>query len=103
MAIYEMICPTCKKESEIICSMSEYSKKIKTAKCDICKNTTLDRHIRTPTSMSIPANMTYNNQVKVVGSTTKDQASVPINIIDELPDGTTKVTRIGKKADIENE
>ena len=33
----------------------------------------------------------------------KQHPIVPINIIDENPDGSTKVTRIGKKSDIEND
>lgn len=33
----------------------------------------------------------------------REEASVPINIIDENADGSVKVTRIGKKGDIEND
>ena len=58
-----------------------------------------------PPNFTIPANCTYDGKAKCSSSTgQKQQAIVPINIIDKNPDGSVaKVTRIGKKSDIENE
>lgn len=108
MPCYELICPKCESEYEIHCKISEYDEKIKKAACDNCENIQLKRHFKTPPNMTIPGNMTYNGQTKaLVGAAPykkgKEESRVPINIIDENPDGSIKLTRIGSKADIENE
>lgn len=49
--------------------------------------------------MNIPESMRAVGSKNYYGK----EARVPINIIDENKDGTTTVTRIGNKSDIENE
>ncbi len=75
-------------------------------KCTSCKDTQLKRVFLTPPNMTIPANMTHDGTTKVIGSPRghNKRLPVPINIIDEKPDGGYKVTRIGNtKADIDND
>jgi len=56
------------------------------------------REFRTPANMSIPTHMQAAPNMDK-----KEKARVPINIIDELPNGGCRVTRIGKKGDIDND
>jgi putative FmdB family regulatory protein len=102
MPIYEFDCPKCKAEYDIEMKVSSYG--VGSIVCDKC-HTELVRAFRTPPNFKIPSNCTYDGTVKVSGGTgaSKQDSRVPINIIDENPDGSTTVTRIGKKADIENE
>ena len=105
MAIYEMICTECKLECEVSCRIAEYDNMIKNTVCDEC-HSSLARHFRTPTNATIPAHMSHDGKVKVVGSKNagKTDLPVPLNFIDEKPDGSYRVTRIGNtKADIDND
>lgn len=63
------------------------------------------QHMGSAPNFCIGAKHTYNGVTKVSGGTSSSKkiADVPINIIDEKPDGGYKVTRIGKKGDIEND
>ena len=103
MPMYEMICPKCNHHVDILAKITEFDEKVKTAQCEECKET-LSRYYDTPPNFTIGAKHTYNGQTKVSGvSSRKQQSRVPINIIDEMPDGSTKVTRIGRKEDIHND
>lgn len=103
MPIYEMICPKCEQISNILAKITDYDDKVKNAKCTEC-SILLDRYFDTPPNFTIGAKHTYNGQTKVSGvSSRKQQSRVPINIIDEMPDGSTKVTRIGRKEDVDND
>lgn len=96
MPTYEYECPKCKKQFDIISRVCDYGKYV--LECEECLRE-LVRVINTPPSVSIPAHMRATTSSKYYGK----QARVPINLIDERPDGTVRVTRIGKKSDIENE
>ena len=107
MPTYEFICPKCKKEYEFTCSISKYEEWQSDASqvvCDDCPDTEIVRHYRTPPNFKIPAQSSYNGVTKISGSSgNKEELNEPINIIDKQPDGSCKVTRIGRKQDIENE
>jgi hypothetical protein len=98
MATYEMICTKCNQEYDIEMRMSEYGKK--SIPCMKCL-TPLERHHKSPPNFKIPSNMTFDGQVKVSGGkgSKKEKPRVPINIIDEKPDGSYKVSRIGPGKD----
>ena len=101
---YEYICPNCQAEYDIFMTISQFTRDGQEQPCESCGDAKLQRHYRTPNNFTIPANMTYNGIAKTSGGTGKKQQSrVPINIIDEKPGGGYKVTRIGSKADINNE
>lgn len=101
MPIYEFHCGTCDIHLDINMSISNYCKFNK--RCKKCKGS-LERVFLTAPNFAIPASCTYNGVATVSGSKGETkEARVPINIIDEKPDGSCTVTRIGKKADIENE
>lgn len=103
MPMYEMICPECEQRVDILAKITEYDNKVKTAKCEEC-NSTLSRFFDTPPNFAIGAQHTYNGQTKISGSTgKKEKARVPINIIDELPNGRTRVTRVGTKGDVDGD
>ena len=106
MPIYDFQCPLCGDVQEVIMSINDLgSTKV------YCKEHTSQQCTQTFTQapgMSIPANCSYNGQSKFIAagkssSCGKEPSVVPINIIDEKPDGSFKVTRIGKKSDIDNE
>jgi hypothetical protein len=59
----------------------------------------MTRFIGTAPGLVIPPNMRATLSDNYYGK----EAQVPINIIDEKPDGGYRVTRIGKKKDIEND
>ena len=101
MPTYEYKCPQCQTEFDVVMKMSEYGTvAIECTKCEAVA----ERFYRTAPNFKIPANMAYNGQVKVSGGNGKAGPSrVPINIWDEKPGGGYKVTRIGSKADINND
>lgn len=104
MPTYELICPNCKTEYEIVRTVKQFEELYGKTDCDDCEGSFLVRHYRTPPNFTIPAHSAYNGVTKVSGgSGKKEEASVPINIIDKNPDGSCKVTRIGRKKDIEND
>lgn len=109
MPNYDFECTDCSEVVEKRMSFADYDEfKASNPKCESCGKGTLERVFLTTPAMSIPGNMTFDGKAKFLGSgqtqAYKDtEARVPINIIDEMPDGTTKVTRIGRKQDIENE
>ena len=71
-------------------------------RCDSCKLS--NPKIIEASMVVLPADCTYNGIRKVVGSHKRKEDSIkPINIIDENPDGSYKVTRIGKKGDIDGD
>lgn len=95
MPTYEFACPQCKAEFDVILKISEYDTSV--VECETC-NVQAVREIRTPISYEIPYNMqAAPNYDK------KEKSRVPINFIDEKPDGSYRVTRVGSKADINND
>ena len=100
MPLYEMRCPNCNAEYEVAMRMSEVGER--EIPCEDCQ-TIIVRHYRTPVSFAMPADFTYDGKIKTSGRTLKEQQRVPVNIIDENPDGSYKVTRIGSKKDIDND
>lgn len=107
VATYEYVCSECEEVSSFDWKMSEYDTKNKEiSNCLHCNKGKLSRLISVP-NMIIPGGFSYNNQPKVlVGKRDlhhKEPLPVPINIIDEKPDGSYKVTRIGSKKDIHND
>lgn len=102
MPIYEMRCPKCQREYEFMMKISEYGKR--QLECEDCI-IELERYFKSAPNFTIPGHSTYNGITKVSGGSKKGQneAAVPINIIDQNPDGSCRVTRIGKKSDIEND
>lgn len=98
-----MKCPECLEHITVKISISEYDNYIATASCEVHQGVKMTQVILTPPNFVLPASVTYNGKVKVTGGNNRSTARVPINIIDHMPDGSTKVTRIGDKKDIENE
>lgn len=95
MPVYEYQCKGCKKEFDVTLSVADYGKvKVECEKCRM----DLTRVINSPVSVSIPQHMRADGS-KYHGR----QPQVPINIIDEKPDGGYRVTRYGSKSDIDNE
>jgi len=95
MPLYELNCPQCSREYEALLKISEYeSHDLHCLDCSV----KLQRHFRTPTATHIPHHMQAAPNMNK-----REDARVPINIVDKYPDGTCKVTRIGNKKDIENE
>lgn len=111
MPTYELKCKRCDAESELICRITDYDQALKKAYCKEChkqkvpkKDCRLERHYRSLTTVSLPAGFTYDGNAKVIDGKKSGKLRMPINIIDEKPDGGYKVTRIGNtKADIEND
>lgn len=109
MPAYDFKCPECEFEDEYILSYSRYDEtKESPLKCPTCQSDMI-QVIGAP-CINIPASMTYNGQHKFVGSTSKKtngikkrDLQVPVNIIDEKPGGGYRVTRIGRKKDIDND
>lgn len=100
MPTYEFKCLSCELYYEIIIRLKDYDDC--EPKCGEC-GSKLSRYFGTPPNFKIPANCTYDGKVRIGGGNNRKELQVPINIVDEKPDGTYKVTRIGKKSDIENE
>lgn len=94
MPIYEYQCPKCEKNFELILSIKDADTSI--VECESCL-IEAKRVILTAPGVNIPYHMQASPNM-----TKKSQARVPINIIDEKPDGGYRVTRIGRKTDIEN-
>lgn len=95
MPTYEFRCEGCDKEFDVVIRISELDEtQVVCEKCNIAAI----REFRTPANMSIPTHMQAAPNMSK-----KEKARVPINIIDELPNGGCRVTRIGKKSDIDNE
>lgn len=92
MAVYEFKCNSCDELYEFSLPIRDYDRS--EFICLHC-NAQLTRYYSCAPNLSIP----YNMQA----SPKKEAPRVPINIIDEKPGGGYKVTRIGKKSDIENE
>ena len=90
-----MKCPECDREFDIQLKLADYDKS--EISCESC-STALVRHFRSAPKINIPMHMQASPNMSK-----KSQARVPINIIDEKPDGGYRVTRIGEKSDIENE
>ncbi len=101
MPTYEFICNKCGEQTDLFMTVKAYSS-FAGEQC-VCGGG-LERTFVTPGNFSIPAHMSHDGQIKVSGGKGPDkEARVPINIIDENPDGSYKVTRIGKKKDIDND
>ena len=95
MPTYELICPSCRDRVEAVLSMAEFD--AFKARCRDCK-VVYEREFRSSPAIIIPQHMqSAPNMAK------KELASVPINIIDDKGDGSYRVTRIGKKGDIEGD
>lgn len=95
MPVYEMKCPQCSQEFDIRMTLSEYSES--SIACQSCSKE-LVRHFRSAPKVSIPYHMQASPNMNK-----KSTPIMPINIIDEKPGGGYKVTRIGRKSDIDNE
>jgi putative FmdB family regulatory protein len=104
MPTYEMICSKCQQRVDITCKISEYDKMLKKSKCPECKKK-LERFFESLPNMTIPANCTHDGYLKVVGSPkgSSKRLPIPLNFIDEKPDGSYRITRIGDKKDIDND
>jgi len=105
MPSYEMMCDACHTVFEYSMKISEYSKLEKPAKCRDCGEVAVNRCYVTPPNMTIPANMTHDGKTKIVGTRPKGTGlPVPLNFIDEKPDGSYRVTRVGNtKGDVDND
>lgn len=105
MPTYDFKCDSCDTITERRLSFKEFDDyKANGLMCDKCLTTKLQQVFVEPPMCVISANAAFDGQRKVVGTSNKNQkARVPINIIDENPDGSCKVTRIGSKGDIDNE
>lgn len=91
MPVYEYECQKCGKYIRDFHSIAEHSKVLKDKCCGDLHQVIISAPlVSTPTSRQ---SATYHGK----------EARVPLNIIDEKPDGTYRVTRIGKKSDIEND
>ena len=104
MPTYEFDCPECKEEFDIIISMKDYDNVVPGLECEECQ-VSLVRTFRTAPNFKIPSNCTYDGETKISGGSRKGrgESRVPINIIDYNPDGSAKVTRIGKRGTLDNE
>ena len=95
MPTYEFRCPKCSKEFDVVMRMSELDESVVT--CTQCSVSAV-QHFRTACNVAIP-----QNHQAAPNMDKSEKARVPINIIDEKPDGGYKVTRIGRKEDIHND
>ena len=103
MPRYDFQCDSCKEIIEVYMRMSELEG-YTAPNCKECGGDTR-QIISSAPCVSMDGSFTYNGQSKFLGGgvTGKTEARVPINIIDQLPGGKTRVTRIGRKSDGENE
>lgn len=100
MPIYDFECPICHKvEERLVRSLGHPRYSHPT--CKEC-NVHLTKLVSAPHFKFESKSGVYSPSGSFK-SGEKQHPLVPINIIDEMPDGSTKVTRIGKKQDIENE
>ena len=105
MPTYEMICTGCNIEYEISIKFRDYDNMSKNTVCDECLEP-LKRHFRTPANVTIPAHMAADGLLRCVGSLAgaNKKLRIPLNFIDQKPDGSYRITRIGNtKADIDND
>ena len=103
MPIYEWACGKCGFETELLLKLAERETYKET--CPKCKSRKYKQKISAP-MVVLPQGMTHDAPRKVIGkgiSSSKQEARIPINIIDDNPDGSFKITRIGAKKDIDNE
>lgn len=109
MPQYDFQCVTCGDVQEKILKYSEYDAyKASKPACEVCGKGHLERAILTAPAMDLPAHMSHDGKSKFLGSRQieykgEKQSRIPINIIDENPDGSCTVTRIGQKKDLDNE
>lgn len=89
MPTYPMTCKDCGKDQDVFAWVSEYERGLS---CE-CGHTLARRKFDAPALVGAE-NPEYAK---------REKARVPINIIDEKPDGSFRVTRIGKKKDIDND
>jgi len=108
MPTYDFKCFTCEMQFSQIMSFAEHDEFQENGMvCKSCGDGDIRQvHLEAP-SFSLPAGMsTPGSGPKFVGKGTSgkesNQSRVPINIFDEKPDGGYKVTRIGRKEDIDN-
>lgn len=100
MPTYSFECKACLAILDKFMKMSDPHPTI----CPSCASESLSQVILDTPMMVIPGNCTHDGITKVVGTSNRNQKlNVPINIIDDLPGGGKRVTRIGSKRDIENE
>lgn len=93
MPTYNAECTGCQETFEMKCSMSELPELLDSC---VCCGESLKQVILEAPQVSIA----YKDQASP-NMNRKEQARVPINIIDEKADGSVKVTRIGRKSDID--
>lgn len=96
MPTYEYDCEACGAQYDIYMKISD--KDAFKGSCEDCGGV-LEQSFRTPISMNIPAHMRATQSAEYYGK----QARIPLNLIDEKPDGSYRVTRIGQKKDIDND
>ena len=94
MPTYNYKCLWCDHEFSMVLRMKDHASVTSCTKC--AKKA---KQVVGLPMVNIPQNMRATDSSDYYGK----QASVPINICDEQPDGSYKVTRIGKKEDIDNE
>ena len=102
MAIYDYICTdaSCSHMEEVRHPIME-DPEITCTKCG-----TSARKYLSVGMVTIPGHAAASGEKKNIfgdGKKTCHQAAVPINIIDEKPEGGYRVTRIGKKGDIDGD
>lgn len=95
MPMYKFSCPKCHNVFDVKLSMSDIGQVA--VECDECL-VEANREYVNP-MVTVPANMRATLSDNYYGK----ESRIPINIIDEKPDGGYRVTRIGKKGDLDNE
>lgn len=100
--LYSFRCDPCDSIFDIRMSLAEHD--AGNQKCPDCSGDVW-QYMGTAPVVHLPASMTYNGQLKVIDGkpARKEPSRVPINIIDEKPDGSCRVTRLGRKQDIDND
>lgn len=97
MPTYEYTCTKCAHEEDHFMSISKMEKA--RLKCQDCGHKLRQAH-RTPPNGLIPGSCSFDGDVHILGGTGQKQPPItPINIIDKLPGGGCKITRIGAKSD----
>lgn len=95
MPTYQYKCPKCHKEFDIFLSLKDKLEAL--VECEECL-IELQSYCRTAPAVTIPwSHQAAPNMEK------KEDLRIPINIIDEKPDGGYRVTRVGTKTDVDNE
>ncbi len=107
MAIYDFACTECPIEMTVQLSFAEHDTfKEQGVKCLDCGAPM--RQVLGVTNVTIPGSCTHDGKTKVLGGVSggrkkKEGLDSPINIWDKKDDGSYKVTRIGKKGDIDGD